>query len=362
MFKYNPADTAKARIKKTAIAGTALHEMGHAFNLIHFPIINASSGLPVAAPNFISVLNYNYQFGISTAAMPFTALPVTADPAIAPHVDFSHTLADPLVESSLIEANGIKAGGYGTNDLISFACPTALCNLATGAGCTNFGWANAGSVAGSGIDWNCNNVIDSGTVSVPIDGDGNTADTLTGWGGIPPLPAPQTPNGDEWGTGVQYGFLCQPTFANGAPLPPDRISQNEVTVEFAAAHHLLSGPPLTLSAIARYGCTGPFIFKHGNGVVPLAVLGSASFDVTTIEVSSLSFAGAFPRATDVSDVNGDGFLDLQVMVRQSETNLTTANTTAILSGSLVDGRLFIAPVKVVVSTHAEPMGGSCPQP
>jgi hypothetical protein len=353
MFKFDPADTAKMLIKKTATAGTLMHEAGHAFNLIHYPINNLSTGLPVSAPNFISVLNYTYQFGISTAAMPFTALPVTADPAIAPHINYSIALGDTLVESSLVEANGIKAGGYGTNDLISFSCPTTLCNLATGAGCTNFGWANAGSVAGSGIDWNCNNVIDSGTVSVPIDGDGNTTDTLTGWGGT---------NGDEWGTGVQYGFLCQPTFANGAPLPPDRISQNEVTIEYAAAHHLLSGPPITLSAIARYGCTSPFIFKHGNGVVPLAVLGSASFDVTTIDVSSLSFAGAFPRATDVSDVNGDGFLDLQVMVAQSETNLTTANTTAILSGSLVDGRLFIAPVQVVVSTHAEPMGGSCPHP
>jgi hypothetical protein len=306
-------------------------------------------------------MNYSYQFGISTTAQPYTSLPATADPAIAPHIDYSHTLGDTLVESSLDESNGIKAGGYGTNDLISFGCPSSGCNLATGAGCFNTGWANGGSVANSGIDWNCNVTIDNVGVSSQIDEDGDTVNSLVGWGGIPPLPAAQTANGDEWGTGVAYGFQCQPTFANGAPLPPSRMSQSEVSMEFAASHHLLSGPPLTLKAIVRYGCTNPWIFTGSNGTVPVAVLGSATFDVTTIDTSSLSFAGGVPISTDYSDVNLDGFVDLTLQVKQSSTNLTTGNTSAAVTGSLLDGRLFIAPAKVLVSTGAQP-GGHCPNP
>jgi hypothetical protein len=123
----------------------------------------------------------------------------------------------------------------------------------------------------------------------------------------------------------------------------------------------LSGPPLTLNALVRYGCTNPWIFTGSNGTVPVAILGSASFDVTTIDTSSLSFAGATPISTDYSDVNLDGFLDLSLNVKQSSTNLTTGNTSAAVTGFLLDGRPFVAPARVLVSSGAQP-GGHCPNP
>jgi hypothetical protein len=335
MFKYDTSVTSKAQTRNAAWAGTTMHEGGHAFDLIHYPGTSSATGLPLPSPNFVSVMNYNYQFGISTAASPFTTVPPVADPTIPPHIDYSHTLADTLIESTLSEGNGIKAGGYGTNDLISFACPTSLCNLATGAGCRSFGWANGG------IDWNCSGAIDSASVSVPIDGDGNVTDSLSGWGGIPPLPAPQTANGDEWGNGLAYGFLCQPTFADGAPLPPSRMSQNEVSVEYATAHHLLSGGPLAARIDVRPVCSTNFVTLGDSGLMPVAIFGAASLDVSAIELSSLSLSGAAAvGSATFSDIDGDTITDMLVNFRMSDLQITASSTRVVLSGALGSGQQF----------------------
>jgi hypothetical protein len=340
MFKYDTTDATKAQTRLTAWAGTTMHEGGHAFDLVHYPGTSSATGLPVPSPNFVSVMNYDYQFGIyttlATGSPPvYTALPAQADPSIPPHIDYSRTLADTLIENTLTEGNGVKAGGYGTNDLISFACPTVLCNLATGAGCRSFGWANGA------IDWNCNGAIDSGTVSVPIDGDGDVVDSLSGWGGIPPLPAAQTANGDEWGTGLAYGFLCQPTFADGAPLPPSRMSQDEVSVEFATTHHLLSGPPLGARIDVRPVCSSNFVTLGNSGLMPVAIFGAANLEVSAIELSSLSLSGAAAvGGATFSDIDGDTITDMLVNFRMSDLQITASSTRVVLSGALGSGQQF----------------------
>ena len=84
------------------------------------------------------------------------------------------------------------------------------------------------------------------------------------------------------------------------------------------------------------------------GVVPVAILGSPEFDVTTIDVTTLSFgpAGAAP-AHDLSnpdtydehlqDVNDDGFLDLVSHYKQKETGIACDDTEATITGVLIDG-------------------------
>ena len=79
------------------------------------------------------------------------------------------------------------------------------------------------------------------------------------------------------------------------------------------------------------------------GVVPVAILGSDTFDVTTVDVTTLAFGpgGAAPRhdLTDASvyadhlqDVNDDGLTDLVSHYRQKETGLTSGDTEACLTG------------------------------
>jgi len=74
-----------------------------------------------------------------------------------------------------------------------------------------------------------------------------------------------------------------------------------------------------------------------NAVVPVAVLGSDTFDATLIDASTLTFVGASARQTGngtlschVSDVNDDGHMDLLCQYKN-------ATAEGIVTGELYDG-------------------------
>ena len=87
------------------------------------------------------------------------------------------------------------------------------------------------------------------------------------------------------------------------------------------------------------------------GVVPVAILGSADFVVTTVDVTTLSFGpgGATPVhdltdpdvfASHLEDVNEDGFTDLVSHYKQKDTGLSSGDTEACLTGETLGGILF----------------------
>lgn len=89
------------------------------------------------------------------------------------------------------------------------------------------------------------------------------------------------------------------------------------------------------------------INPKSNGVVPVAILGSVAFDVTTIDVTTLTFgpSGALPvhdltKAGHLQDVNGDNILDLVSHYRQKETGLIAVDTSACISGLTTSGVPF----------------------
>jgi hypothetical protein len=88
-----------------------------------------------------------------------------------------------------------------------------------------------------------------------------------------------------------------------------------------------------------------------NGVVPVAILGSDVFDVTSVDVTTLAFgpAGASPVHDltnadtyfyHLQDVNGDGWLDLVAHFRQKEAGLMKGDTEATLTGATWGGIPF----------------------
>ncbi len=90
------------------------------------------------------------------------------------------------------------------------------------------------------------------------------------------------------------------------------------------------------------------INTKSNGVVPVAILGSDTFDVNDVDVSTLAFGpAAAPPAHDLSDpltladhlqdVNMDGFTDLVSHYRQKETGLAFGDTEACLTANLTGG-------------------------
>ncbi len=88
-------------------------------------------------------------------------------------------------------------------------------------------------------------------------------------------------------------------------------------------------------------------------VVPAAILGSATFDVHTVDAASVQLQGlAVKDASNIAryeDVNGDGVTDLLLHFDNSARTLPVREYQAALSGKLVDGTpIFgLAPLVVV---------------
>ena len=77
-----------------------------------------------------------------------------------------------------------------------------------------------------------------------------------------------------------------------------------------------------------------------KGVVPVAILGSNSFDVGIVDISSVIFgpAGASPvHDGHLEDVNDDGHTDLMFHFRQKKTGLVKGDTEATLTGATTGG-------------------------
>ena len=83
---------------------------------------------------------------------------------------------------------------------------------------------------------------------------------------------------------------------------------------------------------------------NGHGVIPVAILGSADFDVTNIDTSTFSFAGLSVRVRGnkgpkwhFDEVNGDLYTDLVCQFEDDPSNWNAGNDTADLTGNLFDG-------------------------
>ncbi len=98
---------------------------------------------------------------------------------------------------------------------------------------------------------------------------------------------------------------------------------------------------------------------NGHGVIPVAILGAEDFDVTQIDVSTLSFGGLAVRLKgkdrpqcSYEDVSGDftfpegatdGYLDLVCQFEDDDTFVVVGEDTATVTGNLLpefDGLAF----------------------
>jgi len=87
---------------------------------------------------------------------------------------------------------------------------------------------------------------------------------------------------------------------------------------------------------------------RSHGVTPVALLGSETFDVTELDVTTLRFGpgeaspahdltSGWPYSDPLRDVNSDGFTDLLVHFTTSDTGIGCADTEATLTAQLLDG-------------------------
>ena len=85
--------------------------------------------------------------------------------------------------------------------------------------------------------------------------------------------------------------------------------------------------------------------NDGHGVIPVAILGSADFDVNEIDPSTVQLEGLDVRAVGksnkflarIEDSNLDGFDDLVVQIEDQDGTFSLGDATATVTGSLLDG-------------------------
>jgi hypothetical protein len=81
-----------------------------------------------------------------------------------------------------------------------------------------------------------------------------------------------------------------------------------------------------------------------KGNVPVAIFSGPTFDATTVDRSTVTFAGASPLLIGESpeDINGDGLLDIVLHFNIQDLNLQPGDTEASLTGRTFDGQEFEA--------------------
>jgi hypothetical protein len=85
--------------------------------------------------------------------------------------------------------------------------------------------------------------------------------------------------------------------------------------------------------------------NDGHGVIPVAILGNATFDATEIDPGTVALEGLAVRAVGKSDkllahledVNADGFVDLVVQIQDADGTWTAGTSLANITGNLYDG-------------------------
>jgi hypothetical protein len=131
---------------------------------------------------------------------------------------------------------------------------------------------------------------------------------------------------------------------NGNPVTTiSGIAAPGITDTYVLTYPASAGRPVIIvrkiTIDIKPGQDPPAINPGSNGVTPVAILSTPTFNATTVDASSVKFGpnGASPVHTSIQDVNGDGIPDLILQFNTTQTGIVAGNTQACLTGNTTSG-------------------------
>lgn len=123
---------------------------------------------------------------------------------------------------------------------------------------------------------------------------------------------------------------------------------NTDILEFSGGHGLygvFAEALIEVTVDIKPGSDPNCINNDDHGVIPIAILGSASFDVTQIDPATVSLDSLAVKAVGksnkllahIEDVNSDGFDDLVLQIQDGDGAFLGGSGTATVTGNLFDG-------------------------
>ncbi len=215
-------------------AGTFMHELGHNINLHHGGTDNL-----VQKPNYVSVLNYTYQFGIGQTAAPGPFPTSTSDPSVSYYIDYSRYTGGTLLEGMASGSNTCISDGSGGMSEPAGITGTAADDTDITVFYTDFGGTPVFAPSnGTPVDWDTTLPATDLHVYGDVSGDG-ACSVLTGfndWAQTSPSP------GVVRDTHLSLGFQCNTgSWADGA-TPPSSIEDREMTAYGALVNQRIRLP------------------------------------------------------------------------------------------------------------------------
>jgi hypothetical protein len=132
---------------------------------------------------------------------------------------------------------------------------------------------------------------------------------------------------------------CPAVLKDGSSYKMWLAGKDGETGDYSIGYATAAPPALEVEIDIKPGSDPNSINLCSHGIVPIAILSGDGFDATTVDPSTVEFAGASIRVKgkgalqySLEDVDGDGDLDLVTQISVENLDLDGGSTTATVSG------------------------------
>ena len=292
---------------------------------------NFAEDLPGFKPNYLSVMNYRYQFvGIHTDSTLAGACPNGGrrlDYAVQVLPTGGNTPYK-LDETQLNEPDGL---GSGNSDYFTFMNGRCSPRRAPANGPVDWDGDGEATNTAATADLNPNEDVSRECGDVEDEVHLGHAD----WG---------------WAPGrsmFSYRFQCTPHLAGASGSAGKTHAHREQTIAEAKQHGMLLHDR-TVDVSVRPDHRHSWNSTSSWSEVPVVVYGAADFDVEDIDPSSIRLGRAFAEGVSLSDVDGDGFADLVATFVVAKTGLKPNSRASMFTARLKSSQILYGSDAVVL--------------